>query len=344
MGVGSADSGSALLFDRIVALGRLRTALGRFPVSREGRSYVVLLGLITVDFVLNIFLFTSGSSAAISVGWVLIPVGLLVGLAIAKHLRRRYQAVLADAGGGTQSLYTKRLQLAILGIVLTGYVLYWLFQPEWTSRFFTNRGPVIGTVQLTIIGPLYVVVLVDVFTTVLVSTLLMPVHLIRGDISPDFSDPSGFAGLFSYGKLIERAIVLYFFGVILYSVWLVQEPGSVVIDFGTEGRFMLFVFIWSFGVVLYLVPTVASTVLLERQKEHTINQLDRQIRELGEDDRGLLQTNPGDEALTCIQQELAIQRVRSSRRVPVPSSQFVFTAGASLLIQALKTVPQFAPL
>ena len=129
---------------------------------------------------------------------------------------------------------------------------------------------------------------------------------------------------------------VHFFGVILYSVWLVQEPGSVVIDFGTEGRFILFVFIWS--------PTVASTVLLERQKEHTINQLDQQIRALGEDDRGLLRTNPGDEALTCIQQELAIQRVRSSRRVPVPSSQFVFTAGASLLIQALKTVPQFAPL
>lgn len=295
----------------------------------RAKPYAVLSIVVGVDLLINLLLYLGGQPSVISPAWAVIPIGLTYGLFGTLDLATRYRSSF-----GADEL-PEWFRPAVLVGVLAGFYVFWLLQPAYLGSFFAERGPVAGSVQLFVIGPLYMAVVADFVGRVVGVSLLVPIHVARGRITIDFSDPTGYAGLRPLGRLVERASVYYFIGVILYSIRLLQQPGTLLFDLPGGLRFTLFALMWLGGVALYAIPTVSLRFLVERYRQDRLQALNRRIEELGEDDAGLVDTEPGEASLECVHCELAIQRVRSSRTVPVPSTQFAVTAGVALAMRGL---------
>lgn len=329
----------ALWIESLARVSGYDRLLGRLSVPTRWRPIAVLWTVLGVDLTINLLLFTLGEQRAISPGWVIVPIGLTFGLYAALDLRARYSDAFDIESGERSTPISFRYRLAILAMVLAGFYAFWLLQPNYLGTFIARRGQLAGLFQLNVIGICYMLVFADFLAMVASGTVLVPVHVARGLIPIDFSDPTGYAGLRPFGRLVQRAAVYYFVGVILYTIRLFQEPGTLLFNLPGGGRLTLFALVWILGIVLYAIPAGSLAYLLDRHKERRIRELDIRIRDLGEDDLGLPGTDPGDDELTCIRCELEIQRVRNSRKVPVPSNQFIITAVFTLLLRGLAFVP-----
>lgn len=321
--------------------------------SDNGRQYAVLAVVALIDLGLNLLAYVLvPPHRLISPFWVVIPLGLGFALLATRDLKAQYLGFVQEhrqvtTADGVKTLFDVRttfpprwLRVGILFAVLGGFAAYFLLQPAYLLEFYAERGPIIGTLQLVGIGPVYMMIIGDFGIMVISCLIYLPFVFLQQGLPADFSDPAGDAGLAPYGQLVERAIVYYFVGVVLYSIRLLQEPNTILFRSPGGVGLSLFILIWSVGIVLYAVPALSVRHLLAERKEELVTSIDQKIRDLGEDQLSLPGTDFSSDRLECVRRELEIQRVERAKQNPIPATKFAATAAMSVGVRALSYLNQ----
>lgn len=206
------------------------------------------------------------------------------------------------------------------GVLLGGWVLY-------GSQLVTNPGGLVGPV-IDLTGPVvagvrFLVIIPFVFyplgaelLAVIVGALLLLPFKIRRARLVDFSDPKGFGGLVSTGKLFKSVAVSYF---VLLALFTLFETVAV----GTEPTQLLSsAFIVGgvgAGLVFFFAPMVWMRSYISAAKEAKIRTLSEATRSVGSTDELLPYAEPESSADTnrYVFNHIRMQRVEATKEFPV---------------------------
>lgn len=99
-----------------------------------------------------------------------------------------------------------------------GYLANIVLAPRAFTEFLAIEGVVIGLLKQAIIFFGYIPLVTEFFALVVTVHVVFPVQLWRREYPLDFSDVTGCGGFREVGDLLKRSTMLYFLGVLLYTV------------------------------------------------------------------------------------------------------------------------------
>jgi hypothetical protein len=341
--IGAKEDAGFDLWLEVLASSAVPAVLDRFAEVRRWRPYLFIWCVIALDITLHVLAYFFVSPAGfITPLWLVIPTGLTFGVYAARDLRDRYAATVGalaerrsepgfDAGPAPISY---RYRLGVLLAVYGSLLAFWLAQPAKLAGFYAAQGPVIATVQVVGVGFGYATVIADLLVMVAGVTVALPLSLRRTGVPVEFSDPTGYGGLQPLGRLLERAVIYYFVGVVLYSIRLFQQPSTMLVAFPGGLRLTVFALLWLLGVAIYAVPAVTLSRAIRARKLEKLRTIDADIRALGDDDRSLPDTGlAAPDIPKGIERELAIRRVKDTRELIISTPRIVSTAAIALVFR-----------
>jgi len=307
---------ATLGLDRIAAwVGRPSAAAYLSPLA----GWVLdILVLSSVSYVLT------GREQFESLGVAVIPVAVVIGVWLAKWLRRRFVAAVTDLPGAEVDadwllgVVTGRVRVAVwLGLVVAWYVQLAL-APAEVAAFVDLHGPAVAAAKYVFAGPLYLTLFADLATLLAAGMVVLPWLAYREDLSLDFSDVTGFAGLSGVSRLLSAGSVTYFVGLTAWTAFLLRPTmvGSASIS---DADVVLFAVLWALGFVLYVAPLTLLHRHIRREKARAIRTIDDEIRALDPKGagRGIPYQEPSADDIPRLQQKyLELQQVRSAREYP----------------------------
>ncbi|MFC7175711.1 hypothetical protein [Halosegnis marinus] len=283
---------------------------------------------------------------------LVLPVALVVAVLLARFLRRRYDGAIRGLPGDElsaadlRSVPAGRSRLAVwLGITLVWYVQLAL-SPAEVADFVAAHGTLVVAAKYLTVSPLYYLAVADVVALVVASLVVLPWRLYNTRLTLDFSDVTGFAGLYGTGRLLLAATAVYYVGLTAWSAFLVA-PNIVGTASDVSGAdTVVFAALWLAGLLLYLAPTFLLHRHMAREKARLIRAIDAEIRELDPDGerKGVPYLTPNREDIPTLQQKyIELQQVRTAREYPADVTTAGELAAATLvpvLLQwGLRVVP-----
>lgn len=266
-----------------------------------------------------------------------IPVGLLLGIALSRWLRDGYVQAVDNlpgddlAPGRFLTLPSNALRVGSFVLLYLGNVGLLVASPAEFRALVEYHGPYVAAANYLLADAFYLVVFADVLALLIASMVVLPWHLYNNALTLDFSDPFGFAGLYEVSRLLRTGTVVYFVGMIAWSVWLVTPP-----DLTDQTDVGLFASLWVLGVLVYLVPVLLLHRHMVREKRRHILEIDEEIRTFDPDGerRGIPYLTPNAEDLPELQQKfIELQQVRMAREYPTST-----TFAEELLVTSLLPV------
>lgn len=319
------ESGFAL-FTEVVAetlgLDRVARALGHAswaPYFVPLTAFVLGIGVLSsISYVIV------GREQFEAVGVLMAPVASVAGVGLTKWLRRRYTDVARNLPG--DELHAATLLSAPSG---RGRVVVWLaliggwwvqiaLSPAETAAFIESHSVVIALAKYIFVAPLYLAVLADIVSILGAGMVALPWWVYRRDLTLDFSDPSGFAGLYELGRFLWAGSVSYFLGLTLWTAFLLL-PTMTTRSSVSNADVVLFSALWVLGVVLYVAPAFLVHRHMRRGKARLVREIDAEIRALDpkDDERGIPYQDPRPTDIPRLQQKyIELQQVRSTREYP----------------------------
>lgn len=322
-----ADEAPALLVERAAArtgLDRLAAALGR---PDDGAYLVPVVGWVLDVVVLSgISYLTVGREQFESPYLLIIPVGLCAGVLLARWLRRRYTGAVDSLPGdevdadSLRSVPAGRVPVAVLAVFFVANLVQLALSPAEVAAFVELHGPAVAYAKYLLVAPFYFVVFADVVALLGAGMVLLPWRLYNTDLTLDFSDVTGFAGLYEVSRLLRAGTLTYFVGLTAWTVFLLVPSilGSSS-DVSTADS-LVFPLLWLFGLALYATPVLVLHRHMSREKTRHIRDIDEKIRALDpqDDGRGIPYLDPSDDDRPELQQRfIELQQVRSAREYPV---------------------------
>lgn len=267
---------------------------------------------------------------------LIIPVGLVVGLMLAKWVRNHYVTAVKSLPGdelneeNLLSIPARWIPLGLFVAFYTGYLVTLSLSPGEVSAFITVHGKYIAYIKYIFITPFYLIVIADVAALLIASMILLPWKIYQYNVRLDFSDITGFAGLYEVSRLLRVGTLTYFVGLIIWTAVLVTPSivGGVTAISTTDE--IIFIAFWILGLILYLCPFFLLHRHMSHEKERYINQLDADIRlfDIDINNRKILYTDPNTRDILRFQAKfielqtkyIKLQQVRESREYPVNST------------------------
>lgn len=267
---------------------------------------------------------------------LIIPMGLVVGLMLAKWVRNHYVTAVKSLPGdelneeNLLSIPARWIPLGLFAVFYIGYLVTLSLSPGEVSAFITAHGEYIAYIKYIFITPFYLIVIADVAALLIASMLLLPWKIHQYNVRLDFSDITGFAGLYEVSRLLRVGTLTYFVGLIIWTAVLVTPSivGGVTAVSTTDE--VIFIVFWILGLVMYLCPFFLLHRHMSHEKERYISQLDANIRsfDLGVNNWRILYTNPDTRDILQLQTRfielqtkfIELQQVRESREYPVNST------------------------
>lgn len=307
---------------RWLGLDRVAAALGRPGLT----PYLTPL----LGWVLDILVLSTLSYVLVdrpqfdAVGVWVIPVGIVVGVSLTRWLRDRYEDAVEHLPGdglapdALRSVPGRRLQAGWYVAFLAGNYVQLLLTPSETAAFVAVHGEAVAYAKYLLAGPLYFTLFADVAALLAAGMVVLPWRIYRQELSLDFSDVTGFAGLYETGRLLWAGTVTYFVGLTLWTLFLVL-PTIVGANDTSTADVVLFSGLWAAGVVLYVAPVLLLHRHMAREKQRHVSDIDADIRALDPkgDGRGIPYLEPSSNDIPRLQQKyLELQQVRSTREYP----------------------------
>lgn len=281
-------------------------------------------------WVLDILVFSSvsyvltGREQFEAPGVIVIPFAVVLGVWLAAWLRRRFAAAVTNLPGTEidgESLLdalTGRARVAVWLVLLVAWYVQLALAPQETAAFIELHGPAVAFAKYLIAGPLYLTLFADLVTLIAASMVVLPWRVYREDLTLDFSDVTGFAGLYEVGRLLLAGSVTYFAGLTAWTAFLFR-PTMLGATSISEADVVLFSVLWALGFVLYVAPLVLIHRHMRREKDRAVRVIDDDIRALDPkgDRRGIPYQEPRSDDIPRLQQKyLELQQVRSAREYP----------------------------
>lgn len=321
----------------VLGLDRVAEAVGRPGLT----PYLApLLGWV-LDFVvlssLSYLLVDRQRFDALSV-W-LIPVGLVVGVVLAQWLRDRYVAAVENLPGDTlspaalRSLPTGRFRVAVYLAFVAGNYAQLVLSPREVAAFAAVHGEAIAYAKYLFASPLYFTLFADLAALLLAGMVVLPWRLYNANLALDFSDVTGFAGLYEVGRLLWAGSVTYFVGLTMWTAFLVL-PTIVGANDTSTADVVVFSALWVAGFLLYVGPVWLLHRHMTREKERHVREIDAEIRALDpkDNDRGVPYLEPASQDIPRLQQKfLELQQVRNAREYPANTAIVEELALAAIL-------------
>lgn len=300
--------------------------------TRFGRPGAAPYLVPTVGLVVDFAVLSSISYVTTDRSWfvnvpaaVILAVGLLGGVWLGRWLRGRYATAVRNLPGEelTADQLLDRPGLAVqVGFALlfhVGYVVENLASPSEVSAFVAIHGEAVTVATWIVPAAFYYVVYGDVASIVFASLLQLPWRISRTDLSLDFSDVRGFAGLYPVSRLLQSAAGVYFTALTVWTVFTVLPVflGNAAGVSAIERT--VFPLYWIVGVLLYAAPVYLLHRHIAAKKEALIDEIDADIRSLDPDgkERGIPYFEPNEADRPLLQQRFVeLQQVKSTREYP----------------------------
>jgi hypothetical protein len=111
--------------------------------------------------------------------------------------------------------------------------------------------------------------------------IFLPLRLRRKGIKLNFSDPHLFGGLESIGILFKQSSGIYFIGLTIYLVEVIEAQmkfGPMSIAFFIGG--------WLMGFILFFLPQFSIHSQMKKAKREKLEELENEIKHMGNDKEG----------------------------------------------------------
>jgi hypothetical protein len=194
-----------------------------------------------------------------------------------------------------------------------------VMSPVEMSTFMAEQGVVVGWTTWMVPAAFYYVVYGDVASLVVESLVVLPWRITRDDLSLDFSDVRGFAGLYPVSRLLQSASGVYFAALTAWTIFTVLPVALGNPEEFTALERTSFAGYWLVGVLLYATPVYLLHRHLAEKKDALIDEIDADIRALDPDgqDRGIPYFEPNEADRPVLQQRFVeLQQVKSTREYP----------------------------
>jgi hypothetical protein len=357
----SGDIYSPLWSTRLARVLYVNNILDRFGYAAfSPYAFVFLLLFLDVGVLSTIkYLFADGYHPLLeNPFWWAAPIGLGFAIWSSRWLVRGHQSVVetynideqfATPDVTPESFYElsrTRVKYVVFGGLLLFHSINYIVLSGWTD-VTRIEGPVIGFLKFGLIIPFgYFPLAAEFAGLVLAVVVIFPRYIVSNEFQLQFDDPLDTGGLEPVGNLIKRAAYIYAFGLILALVFefgsvLVSEfrnPATTTVQMKTAE----FVAAWLLGIGLILYGTFTLHSYMQKQKEQKIRELDRQLRELGSDDRGFPETEPDDTEYARFEYEyLRLQKVKDTSTFPFTPATEERLVVSALLPVALELAISF---
>jgi len=317
----------------------------------------VVLGA-TLDAGSSVYLFLrTGEPAPLMQNpfWLVLPAILLFAVWSVRKFREWYRAIVEhvdlEARTGPEyglhsfeSLLTGRIRLGLYALALALYAGALIVRGS-VPFILETLGPLVGTIKFAIVAPaVYILVGVEFAALFLAIHVRLPRLIRRADLAMDFADPTDFGGMYRFGALIKYsyysfAVILLLFlfwtyaPVVFRSVVGVRYPPPGV---ETTGQFAA---MWLVGTGLLVHSVYALHLHMADAKEEKLREVTDRIRDLGDDDRTIPDTQPSPEAAQRVRLEYDnLRRVKRIREYPADMlmlSQLAFSVVLPIAVERL---------
>ena len=337
-----------LLIERVsdkTGITRLVSAFGRETIAPY--LFLVLVWVYDSIILSGVSFVITGRTQFESPYQLIIPVGLILGVWLTRTLRTKYTSAVRSLPG--QELAEEALiehpdsrhRLVLwVAIYLVWLVLVWASPGERTA-FIELHGPIIATVKYLTVAPLYYLLFADIIALLAVSLLILPWKIYRSNLTLDFSDVTGFAGLYTTGRLVQLSAVIYYVGLTIWTIFLVAPNIAGTPSDISSADSSVFMALWLGGLLLYTTPGFLLHRHMVRQKRELIEEIDQDIRAMDPDgeEKGIPYLSPPMEDVPRIQQKyIELQQVQNTREYPAN----VTLVGEFVLVTFLPIVFQWA--
>lgn len=218
---------------------------------------------------------------------------------------------------GLEVLAPKRLKY---GIVLGGWVVYGsqlVMNPDsLIGPVIDLTGPVVAGIRFFVIIPLiFYPIGAELLTVIVGALILLPFKIQRAGLV-NFSDPKGFGGLISTGKLFKSVAVSYF---ILLALFTMFETVAIGTDPTEMFSSALIVSGIGVGLVFFFAPVLWMKSYISAAKDAKLQTIAEATRSVGSTDDLLPYAEPESSAdeSRYIYNHIRMQRVEATKEFPI---------------------------
>lgn len=216
-----------------------------------------------------------------------------------------------------ETLTPKRLKY---GIVLGGWIVYGsqlVLNPDsLISPVIELTGPVVAGIRFFLIIPFILYPIgAELLAVIIGSLILLPFKIRRAGLI-NFSDPMGFGGLISTGKLFKSVAVSYFILLALYMMFETVAVGTSPTQLFSSA---LIVGGFGIGLIFFFAPMFWMKSYISAAKEFKLQTIAEASRDVGSTDDLLPYAEPESpaDASRYTYNHLRMQRVEATKEFPL---------------------------
>lgn len=305
-------------------------------------AFIVLVLFVDVPVLSTVGYVRTGREVYMYSLWPVVAGGLVYAVWAVVYLRDKFFAAVdavdePGSGGELASILDSRLKHLIAAGWIAGFVLNIWFDPAATRAFLRLEGEVVGTLKYAIMGGIYMPIIAELTFLVVAVHVLLPLRIRLEDVPLDFSDPRRFGGFYPVGELLVRSTMVYFVGLLAWSGQTVvhrfiDSPWPEASQLGV----WMFYLLWGALVVSYLFPVLVLNRHMTGQKDAMIEEIQAEIRDLGDDDESIPYTEPPEDEVEIgkhLDRYFKLYHVEQTREYPAD-----FTMVQEVILAALVPV------